>query len=482
MAQTEIDAFYDKIIRGLPDDEIEYLANRAPASTGNFSPNSVLNPLGTEMKVKQIEPTTVITPQIINPVPGLKYPIAETLRQNLDDSLLQRENTIRELRSDIPDLNKSLSGSMKKARAASDAINAPTQDYKPDAGLEKQYAKAQEDAAAPINADRDLLTEAILSFGPALGGLALGENAQIGNQEVGKNARAIYEAQRKEKLDFLQKGKEDAAKRVEAIQKLKQSDRDSFDKKQERELNRLKAIADSNLKFAEMDSKQLDTAIKQYTDAQKGFSDAFEKGAEAYAKVAETPEKEAGKEERAKIMANLAQQKMNQPTQGERDASARYGRAMNSAQNLEALGANSSKYPALNDQWFSAKADSFKRGGPVNYLIQNMVKDPNVRAAITAETEWGQNFLRDETGAAIKDEELPQELNKVFPRYGDSPEVIAQKASIRKQYENGLLVQMGRAQAPKIEAPIKAPRSEMSKNQSMSLDDKRKALKARGYK
>lgn len=286
MKQSEIDAFYDKIIRGLPDDEIDYLASRAPA---NEKP--------------QVQSETVITPNIITPVPGLKYPIAENLRQNLDTSLMQREGLTRQIKSDIPDLSAKAEKSMASARKSFEDLSAPMPDYTPNAEIEKQLKVSREAANAPINTERDLLSEAILSFGPALGGMVLGENAQIGNTEIQSGARKLFESQRTEKIKYLQDARDKAAKRVEYLEKLKQSDRDSFDKRQERELNKLKAIAESNLKFTEMDSKQLNEAVKQYTEADQKFTDAYEKGSLEYAKMAQTPEELAAKEKRAKIIS-----------------------------------------------------------------------------------------------------------------------------------------------------------------------------------
>lgn len=286
MKQSEIDAFYDKIVRGLPDDEIDYLASRAPA---NEKP--------------QVQSETVITPNIITPVPGLKYPIAENLRQNLDESLKQREGLTRQIRSDIPDLSAKAEKSMASARKSFEDLSAPMPDYTPNAEIEKQLKVSREAANAPINTERDLLSEAILSFGPALGGMVLGENAQIGNTEIQSGARKLFESQRTEKIKYLQDARDKAAKRVEYLEKLKQSDRESFDKRQERELNKLKAIAESNLKFTELDSKQLNEAVKQYTDADQKFTDAYERGSLEYAKMAQTPEELAAKEKRAQIMS-----------------------------------------------------------------------------------------------------------------------------------------------------------------------------------
>jgi hypothetical protein len=56
---------------------------------------------------------------------------------------------------------------------------------------------------------------------------------------------------------------------------------------------------------------------------------------------------------------------------------------------------------------------------------------------------WVSANLRKESGAAIPDSEMANEIKKYFPQPGDSKEVIAQKRQARAVAEEGMMVQAG---------------------------------------
>lgn len=62
-----------------------------------------------------------------------------------------------------------------------------------------------------------------------------------------------------------------------------------------------------------------------------------------------------------------------------------------------------------------------------------------------AQENWVSANMRAESGAVIGDAEMEKEVRKYFPQYGDSAEVIAQKAQARKQAEAGMQARAGGA-------------------------------------
>lgn len=62
-----------------------------------------------------------------------------------------------------------------------------------------------------------------------------------------------------------------------------------------------------------------------------------------------------------------------------------------------------------------------------------------------ASDNWIRANLRKESGAAIGKDEMEGERSRYFPVYGDSPEVIKQKAALRGQAEIGIKRSAGRA-------------------------------------
>lgn len=98
------------------------------------------------------------------------------------------------------------------------------------------YEKLKELEAAPamqaaaqspsVMPKRDMLSEAIISFGPALLGGLTGSSGAIAQAPASKQARDFYEGQRKEEGLAITKEREAQQKRVEAMLKAKQAERD----------------------------------------------------------------------------------------------------------------------------------------------------------------------------------------------------------------------------------------------------------------
>jgi len=67
--------------------------------------------------------------------------------------------------------------------------------------------------------------------------------------------------------------------------------------------------------------------------------------------------------------------------------------------------------------------------------------DPDERMYLQAADAWVRAKLRDESGAAISEDEMAKEYSTFFPQFNDTPEVIAEKARMR----DALTEQMGSA-------------------------------------
>lgn len=71
--------------------------------------------------------------------------------------------------------------------------------------------------------------------------------------------------------------------------------------------------------------------------------------------------------------------------------------------------------------------------------LTNVTASPEKQRYQQAAADWIRAKLRRESGAVIAPEEMASEYTTYFPVYGDSPEVLAQKARARKQAEQAML-------------------------------------------
>jgi len=79
-------------------------------------------------------------------------------------------------------------------------------------------------------------------------------------------------------------------------------------------------------------------------------------------------------------------------------------------------------------------------GGMTNPLANKVAQQ-----ARQAQNQWSEQMLRMQTGAAATADEIKRTVNTYFPSVGDSPEVVAQKAAMRAQAEQGVFSASGRA-------------------------------------
>ena len=298
-----IDKFYDRIVRELPDDELNALADRAPA--GQISnPNAVLNPLGASMRPVQKEAETPAQLGIINPVQDLSFQgIAENYRAGREKSIAEDEDRLRDVNARIKPLEDRVSELRKRADSSYENLAKLRPEYQEDPKLTAAIQKAQAEADKDTSRPRDLWSELILSFGPALAGAMTGEAGRIAQLPATREARAMYEGRRKEDLDRAQKIKEAAQKRYELLLKVKSEQRESWDKTQQRELDRAKTLADADVKRLEADQNALNKYIEMGGKIESELSKSTAEGHKQYAELSQEGLKQEEKEKRAKIIA-----------------------------------------------------------------------------------------------------------------------------------------------------------------------------------
>jgi hypothetical protein len=73
------------------------------------------------------------------------------------------------------------------------------------------------------------------------------------------------------------------------------------------------------------------------------------------------------------------------------------------------------------------------------------------KKAMAAQMAWVEAYLRDASGAAIAPSERPGYANNYFPRPGDTPDIVANKAALRAQKEKTALIGAGKG-AKKFES------------------------------
>lgn len=400
-----------------------------------------------------------------------KTDLGDYVRQNFNQEILrQRPNTENlQLEAEESAKRKAMSrGGAGKAWLMSyeKMLNPALPQYKkPDfANIRDERERTLKEIKNAKAPETEGVADYIYALGPAVLGMATGNSAGASaaketQTQTQKLAAAAKEGSRKSRQSAL----EMAIKKLDGLGKLQEGEGKLAETEFKTALDTAK-LKDSQINdFLKLstdlfgkDSQESKWAQEAAERSRKSESDAIQKG------IVESVKPDMAADNNAARVRSSGMGKP--PTQAELQAASRFGRAQKAEQELDALGVNGMQYPALNDSLFPTKVEISSGEGITNNLLQNQIKDPKVRAAVQAEMDWGMNFLRDETGAAIAKGELPKELNKYFPRKGDDNKTVAAKASSRRQVVDGLRTQAGRAQLPNIQAPQKrdAPKQDNS--------------------
>lgn len=90
--------------------------------------------------------------------------------------------------------------------------------------------------------------------------------------------------------------------------------------------------------------------------------------------------------------------------------------------------------------------------------ITNPLAGQAAQRARQAQEQWSESFLRVKTGAAATQDEVDRNIRTFFPKIGDSPAVIAQKARARKKAEQDVLNMAAPEMKRAVQQPEQAPR------------------------
>lgn len=85
-------------------------------------------------------------------------------------------------------------------------------------------------------------------------------------------------------------------------------------------------------------------------------------------------------------------------------------------------------------------------GTALTKFLPNLFRPEQLQSYEAAKANWVTATLRKESGAAISAKEYLQANKEYFPRAGDSPGVVAQKAALRKLAEENIRMSAGSAQ------------------------------------
>ena len=412
--------------------------------------------------------TTVIEGEMPQPI---EYPAG--YRPKLKESEIIRENfnyAIGDRNKDASDIQKNMQGSSKdvsqgkeRMRSVLDSLrNSGTAAYAPDQELEVKIQEAAKARDAGQYPERDLLTEAILGFGPAVLGGLTGEAGQLAQAPANVGARNLYEGQRKEMIERYKEQRNKAEATYKELLAQKSKNKESWDKSQQRELDRLKTVMGAEKDMTQMSLQDLQRQEQMLNEINKGVLDKTTSGALEVAKMERGYELEKNKDSRARIMAQIAQKKADLPTEGERKGAFQLGLMQQGEQNLQDLKKKYGNYPSMNDKWFRSvkniASGMFGTTMMSDFLNSKMISEPT-RQQIQAELSFLESIGRIQSGAAINIGEWSQMREQYFPTFGDSAELVNSKEQQRKTAMDGVKIIAGRAKDQ-----VSAPQSTISKD------------------
>lgn len=292
----DIDALYEQIMGG-----------RSPAGSvsDRFNPNIVTITPATgpeptieeELGVKsagsyQSDPVTVIEGEAVQPIeypdgykPRLKQ--SEIIRQNYNEAIKSRMRDAGDLEKNIQGLSgESNAGKARMRQVLENIRSSGSSTYTPNAEIEDRIKSVEKSRGnLPDYPERDLTTEMILGFGPALLGLAGGNTGQLVAKQSGTEARNLYETKRKETIERIKEQRKGLDATYKELLSLKAKDRESWDKSQQRELDRMKAILGAEKELTSMSLQDLQKQELILNDINKGILDKTTSGALEVAKM-----------------------------------------------------------------------------------------------------------------------------------------------------------------------------------------------------
>lgn len=464
MAYEYIDQL-DQLVSSLPDDKINKLAAlRGPASKPFVGPP-------VEVAGVQKEPESVVeAPARVSPIEyqqgyKVQLPQSELYRTNVNRALEQRQAERDALAANALDAYDKQQKQELDYGSAINRLQKATQPYERSPELSKAIQNASKQSSNLEKApERDLLSEAILSFGPGLFAAIGGEDAALAAPAAQTQARTIYEGYRKEQGENIKERNKAIQDKYEKLLKIDSSAADDWLAKQKLNVEQARGEIDA-LKFGiGTTQKDIQQSQQLANQAAQDVTKGVLTGAEKTADFETLPMREKAKTARAATLAGL-----KPATESERKSAFQYNLSAQAQQNINDIVKKNKSYPSLKESFFKTKKSILTgdTGGTfMNEFMNKFIDDPALRSQIQAELQFLESIGRIQSGAAIKPDEWLVLREQYFPSYGDQQDSIALKEKQRLVALEGLKTMAGRAETS---TPISVVAPEKTKIQK--LDD-----------
>lgn len=362
----------------------------------------------------------------------------------------------------------------------------PRRENKIDAqALLEEAQKTLKEADVKEGDKGDLISYMISAFGPGLMGMAVGGQAGYeGGGKGGDQSLKYYQDSLKQKQDKRKETRDSASKQIEAIGKLQEGEGKRIEAEEKSKLDRARLTLDMMKTSGHFDEKAIAVAQNQYNQmlgaekaADQRTSQNMVRGID---KTLEQEQKDldrnfkadesklqrendlARSKEISKRPAKFAQAKP--PTEGERKASSTYGMMANAENEFQNFSQENKVLPSTKNSFTDFFSSLQQVQSPERVFmgtILGQIKDPKLKRQLEIETTWLAPKLRAESGAAISVSEYLMERPIYFPRQGDTPQIIAEKAVARKQSLEGKKAEAGRAPLTQPLTQVRAPHQEI---------------------
>lgn len=290
----ELDEMFDRIKGNLSDEQLEQIS-RGPAQVPQITAPQV-----------QSESTITGNAKVL----PLEYP--DNYSQQLPQSAILKDNTNRALekrQQDIADLSSNANESYQRQAGYQDRLDQLSKEYSkplpqyqrsPELMAKLKQVESQQPEQMP---ERDLLSEAIISFSPVALGLLGGETGAIAAAKAAPGIRENYEKQRKEKSEGISARNKLLAEKYEKLLKVDKDAADLWLSQQKLTQDQKKGLVDMaqfGVSTAQKDANQAQNLAAQ---ASQDFGKTVAGSSEKLAELETIPMKEANKQKRATTIA-----------------------------------------------------------------------------------------------------------------------------------------------------------------------------------
>ena len=401
-----------------------------------------------QVDTKNVQPDNVVSASAdIDPVEfkaGYKPKTEEVgiLVDNSNRAIKKRQADSNALYGNVADLSKQQEAYKLQIGDAINTLGQAAIPYQRSDELNARLAKASRDVEnAERMPERDLMSQAILSFGPALLGAFTGEAGAMAAPEAQKQGQAMYETQRKEQAEQIKERNKLLEDKYNKLVKVDQTAADDWLAKQKLNVDqatgKVKALEFVTGLTAKDLAQAQELGNKAAADAAKLTVDV----AGQAAKIEGEPAKEDAKLKRAKILAGI-QAANKPPTEFQGKNAMYYNTSAQAQQNInDIVKKNNGQYPSLSDSFFRTQKEiiSGKYSGiSMTDFLNKFVKDPAVRSQAQAEIQFLEGIGRINSGAAITPTEWLTFREQYFPTYGDQADSVA----IKERQRNVVLQSM----------------------------------------